>query len=122
MSNQCNTCSDPRPDALRTVIQPVNICGTECESCTDNCPVEEYACPVHLNGMCVHYTGCETFLTQLHRGMTFDQAMINIENLFNQLDRLLESYKSRIIELDDRVKDLEEQLATGRGCVNGFQE
>ena len=54
--------------------------------------------------------------------MTFDQAMINIENLFNQLDRLLESYKSRIIELDDRVKGLEEQLATGRGCVNGFQE
>lgn len=120
MSNQCNTCSDPRPDALRTVITPANLCGTECESCTDNCQVEECACPVHLNGMCVHYTGCQTFLTQLNPGTTFDEAMIKIENLFNQIDRLLESYKTRMVEMQNEIEDLKDQLATGRGCENGF--
>lgn len=121
MGNQCNTCSDPRPDALRTIISPTPLCEAPCESCTDNCPPAPCNCPVHLNGTCVHYTGCETFITQLKAGKTFDEVVIAIESVFNSIDRLLESYKTRIIELEDQIRGINEQLADKTKCENGFE-
>lgn len=112
---KCSLCEDKKVDILRSDIVP-SMCDDPCEDCTPNCKPEECQCPVHLIGACVHYNGCKTFITQLKPGMTFDECMVNIENVFEQVDNLLESYKDRIIELENEVKDLSERLNNKGGC------
>ena len=107
---------------MTTKITPTKMCDEPCNDCTPNCEPEECKCPVHLVGGCVHYNGCKTFITQLSPGMTFDQVVLNIENVFEQVDRLLESYKDRIVFLENMVKELGEQINNVKGCENGWEE
>lgn len=120
MGCKCNSCKPDRPDILRTVLQPP-VCG-KCDDCTDNCKVEEKcACPVHLTGNCVHFNGCKMFMTGIAPGDTLDEALFKINALFEQADKLFDSMDERIIQLQNRVRDLEKQLANKEGCTDGFE-
>ena len=115
-----NMCDPDRPDILRTTLKPP-VCGDRCGDCSDDCKVEEEcACPVHLTGNCVHYNGCRLFMTGINPGDTLDEVLFKINDLFEQADRLFDSQKEEIIQLQTRVRDLEKQLSGKEGCVDGF--
>lgn len=117
---KCNLCDDKKVDILRSDIVP-SMCEEPCNDCTPNCKPEPCGCPVHLLGTCVHYNGCHTFISQLKAGMTMDECLNNIENVFEQIDQLLESYKTRIVEMEEEIKDLTERVNQKEGCANGFE-
>ena len=112
---KCDLCSDKKVDILRSDIA-TKMCDEPCVDCTPNCQPEECQCPVHLIGACVHYNGCKTFITQLSPGMTMDEALLSIENVFEQVDRLLESYKDEILDLRKEISDLKEIVNQKGGC------
>ena len=84
----------------------VHLCDDPCVDCTSNCEPEHSDCPIHLTGQCVHYNGSKTFITQFSAGMTIDDCLKNVENAFEQTDRILDSYNERILELESILKDL----------------
>lgn len=115
MGKCCDICSEERPDILRSNIG-FDLCKEPLEDCSNECPVNECDCPVgHITGNCVHYNGCKTFITMIKPGMTFDDIVLRIEMVFDNVDKLFESMKSEIINLQDRVKELE-QNKNKEGC------
>lgn len=117
MKNSCNSCKDDRPDILRSNIH-VDVCGEDCCDCTDNCPPSEPCdCPLgHMAGTCVHYTGCKTFIGQFTPGMTFDQIVSQIEEVFTLIDKKMSDYCDTISALEERIEELEKKDSYGKKC------
>ena len=109
----CGKCHKDKPDKA-------HLCDVPCGDCTPNCEPEHCDCPVHLNGQCVHYNGCVTFITQLRAGMNLDECLKNIENVFEQVDGILESYKTRILELENDLKELSNKVNGTESCETGY--
>lgn len=119
----CNNCKSDRPDILRSNIG-IHDTGCSCNNdCTDNCesaPTEkECDCPYgYIGGRCIHYGGCGTFLTSITPGMSYDEIVNNIEQVFKKIDDIIDKVLEENALIKERVTKLEKEIRNGKECTD----